>query len=110
MRRKFVEAQDNNPAKASEALAFIHTLYAVEKEIAERKLTGDAAVSLRRTRAGPIRLRFGEWLEEENRTALPKSPFGQAVGYTRAEFVQRKAWKVCTQGPKRCDVSKLCDV
>lgn len=83
VRRKFVEAQDNNPAKASEALAYIRTLYAVEKEIAENGLTGADAVLLRRTRAGPMRLRFGEWLEEENRTALPKSPFGQAVGYAR---------------------------
>ena len=81
VRRKFVEAQANNPAQTSEALAYIRTLYAVEKEIAGGKLTGDAAVSRRRARAGPIVTRFGEWLESEHRTALPKSPFGQAVGY-----------------------------
>ena len=81
VRRKFVEAQANNPAQTSEALAYIRTLYAVEKEIAEGKLAGDDAVRWRRTRAGPIVKRFGEWLESERRTALPKSPFGQAVGY-----------------------------
>ena len=83
VRRKFVEAQANNPAKATEALAFIRTLYAVEKEIAEKELTGDIAVSLRKTRAGPILKQFGEWLDDEHRTALPKSPFGQAVTYAR---------------------------
>ena len=86
VRRKFVEAQDNNPAKASEALAYIRTLYAVEKEIVEKGLTGDAVVTLRQARAGPILKRFGEWLEEENRTALPKSLFGQALGYARNQW------------------------
>lgn len=86
VRRKFVEARDNNPAKASEALAYIRTLYAVEREVAENGLTGDAVVSLRRTRAGPILVRFGEWLDEEDRTALPKSPYGQAVGYARNQW------------------------
>ncbi len=37
-----------------EALAYLRTLYAVEQEIAEGKLAGDTAVSLRRTLAGPI--------------------------------------------------------
>ena len=83
VRRKFVEARANNPAKATEALAFIRTLYAVEKEIVDGKLVRDIAVSLRKTRAGPILTRFGDWLEDEHRTALPKSPFGQAVAYAR---------------------------
>jgi hypothetical protein len=86
VRRKFVEAQENSPAQASRALAYIRTLYAVEREIAEKKVTGDNVVALRRTRAGPILKAFGEWLEEEHRTALPKSPFGQAVGYARNQW------------------------
>jgi hypothetical protein len=81
VRRKFVEAQSNYPAKASEALAFIRTLYAVEKEIVDKKLASDMAVSLRRTRAGPILEKFEQWLQTEQRTALPKSPFGEAITY-----------------------------
>lgn len=81
VRRKFVEAQANNPAKASEALAFIRTLYAVEKEIVDEKLASDATVSLRQARAAPILKKFGEWLEIERRAVLPKSPFGEAVSY-----------------------------
>jgi transposase len=83
VRRKFVEAQPSDPAKATKALAFIRTLYAVEREIAEKKLTGENVVHLRRTRAGPILTALGEWLEDEHRTALPKSPFGQAIAYAR---------------------------
>ena len=81
VRRKFVEARENNPAKASEALAYVRTLYAVEKEIAEGNLVGAAVAALRQARAGPILVRFGEWLSAEGRSALPKSPFGQAVSY-----------------------------
>ena len=87
MRRKFVDARVNNPAKASEALAYIRTLYAVEKEIADGKLASDAVVSLRHARAGPILRRFGEWLEVEQRTALPKSPFGAALSYALNQMV-----------------------
>ena len=81
VRRKFVEARTNNAAKASEALAYIRTLYAVEKEILDEQLVGDAMVSRRQTRAGPIVRKLGDWLEVEQRSALPKSPFGQAVSY-----------------------------
>jgi transposase len=86
VRRKFVDAQEASPAQATKALAFIRTLYAVEREIADTMLKGDDVVALRRTRAGPILKAFGEWLEEEHRTALPKSPFGQAVSYARNQW------------------------
>jgi hypothetical protein len=86
VRRKFVEARDNDPAKASEALAYIRTLYAVEAEIVAEKLTSDNAVSRRQTRAGPILKQFGDWLDVEERSALPKSLFGQAVSYARNQW------------------------
>ena len=86
VRRKFVDAQESSTAQATKALAYIRTLYAVEREIAEKMLKGDDVVQLRRTRAGPILKAFGDWLEDENRTALPKSPFGQAVSYARNQW------------------------
>lgn len=86
VRRKFVESQASDPAKASEALAFIRTLYAVERQIQTEQLVGDNAGSLRRSRAGPIITQFGDWIETEYRTALPKSPLGQAVGYARNQW------------------------
>ena len=87
VRRKFVESQVSDPAKASEALAFIRTLYAVERQISTEQLVGDNTVSLRRSRAGPIVRQFGAWIEQEHRTALPKSPLGQAVGYARNQWL-----------------------
>ena len=85
-RRYFVETQTCDP-RAVEALAFIRTLYAVEREIqVEREkpdgtFTDADVVRVRRTRAGPILAAFADWLEVQHRATTPKSLFGQAVGY-----------------------------
>lgn len=84
-RRGFVDAQDSEP-RSLEALAYIRTLYAVERDLQDQDLTGDNALSLRRTRAGPILDAFAHWLDEQHRTALPKSLFGQAVAYARNQW------------------------
>jgi hypothetical protein len=90
-RRYFVEAEPTDP-RAVEALAFVRTLYAVEKELKDERVrlggifTDDDAVRWRRTRAGPILARFANWLELQSRSATPKSQFGQAVGYARNQW------------------------
>lgn len=90
-RRKFVEAQENDP-RSVEALAFIRTLYAVEGHLREPKqkhgkLVTDAdVVKTRQTRAGPILEEFSDWLETQHRSATPKSLFGQAVEYARNQW------------------------
>jgi hypothetical protein len=90
-RRYFVEAEPSYP-RAIEGLAFIRTLYAVEKELKDERarlgeqFTSDDAVRWRQTRAGPILGKFAEWLEVQNRSATPKSLFGQAVGYARNQW------------------------
>jgi transposase len=90
-RRYFVEAEPSDP-RAVEALAFIRTLYAVEREVKDEreKLCGQFAdgdvVRLRQTRAGPILAKFSDWLEEHRRQATPKSLFGQALEYCRNQW------------------------
>ncbi|WP_202920213.1 IS66 family transposase [Urbifossiella limnaea] len=90
-RRYFVDAEPTDP-RAVEALAFIRTLYAVEREIqVEREKPGETftaadVVRIRRTRAGPILAQFRDWLDEQQRSATPKSLFGQAVGYARNQW------------------------
>ena len=90
-RRYFVEAEPSDP-RAVEALAFIRTLYAVERRIQDERdkpgstFTDADAVRVRRTRAGPILARFSDWLEVQHRSATPKSLFGQAVGYSRNQW------------------------
>jgi transposase len=90
-RRYYVEAEPSDP-RAVEALAFIRTLYAVEREIKdEREKLGEGfadadGVRFRQTRAGPILTQFSGWLEEQHRHATPKSLFGQAVEYSRNQW------------------------
>jgi len=90
-RRYFVEAEPSDP-RAAEALAFIRTLYAVEKELKDERarlgerFTKDDAVRWRQTRAGPILAKFSDWLEEQHRSATPKSLFGQAFAYVRNQW------------------------
>jgi hypothetical protein len=91
-RRYFVEAEPTDP-RAVEALAFIRTLFAVERELKDERarlgegFRDDDVVRWRKTRAGPILRRFADWLELQNRTATPKSLFGQAVGYARNQWL-----------------------
>ena len=90
-RRYFIEAEPSDP-RAVEALAFIRTLYAVEREIKdEREKHGEKFIDsdvmrLRQTRAGPILAQFSDWLEVHHRQATPKSLFGQAVEYSRNQW------------------------
>ncbi len=90
-RRYFVEAEPSDP-RAVEALAFIRTLYAVERLIQEQRdrpgntFTDADVVRVRRTRAGPILVQFADWLDVQHRSATPKSLFGQAVGYARNQW------------------------
>jgi hypothetical protein len=91
--RYFVEAEPSDP-RTVEALAFIRTLYAVEREIRdERERLGDQfaaaeVVRRRQTRAGPILATFADWLEEQRIAAPPKvKPSGSSTdGYAAASI------------------------
>jgi transposase len=83
-RRKFVEAQGSDAARAASALEFIRRLYAVEKDLA--KIAADTENETlrqqqRHARATPILVEFHCWLEQEGRQILPKSPIGEAIKY-----------------------------
>jgi len=90
-RRYFVEAEPTD-SRSVEALAFIRTLYAVERAIRDErdklgeKFADAEAVRWRQTRAGPILEQFADWLEVQHRQATPKSLFGQAVEYSRNQW------------------------
>jgi transposase len=83
-RRKFYEARTTDPERAHEALARIRRLYEVER--AAKDLDDAARLALRRERSAPMLDSLGRWLEEQSLRVLPKSPMGQAVGYTRSNW------------------------
>ena len=83
-RRYFFDAKASDPARALPALGFIQQLYAVEREV---KGADAATRRARRTeQALPVLARFRRWLDDQADRLLPKSPIGEAVGYTRAQW------------------------
>jgi hypothetical protein len=79
---KIVKA--NGDRRALVAIAFIRQLYAVEREA--RDLDAVKRRDLRQEKAKPILERFKIWLDEAAATALPKSAFGQAIGYAQNQW------------------------
>ena len=92
-RRKFLEAQNSDPARVAAALAYYRQLYFIEKqikaEIGKHAADGDeeacAAIRLRhrQQRSLPVLEEFEKWLAEQKLAVLPKAPISGALGYVR---------------------------
>jgi hypothetical protein len=101
-RRKFIEAQASDPARAAAALAHYRALYAIEKrikaEIATLPPDADEAtraairLRVRQEKAVKVWEDFETWLEAERLNVLPKSPLGGAVGYLRNNWEALKRY------------------
>jgi len=84
-RRKIFDAQDIEPVHAKEALDAIGALYALEAQIRDGQLTGEAKRALRQEQAKPVLDRFFAWIELQfdQQGFLPSSPFLGALSYIR---------------------------
>jgi hypothetical protein len=80
-RRKFHEARTSDPGLSAIALAFIQSLYKVEREAKEQEMSPDQRKALRQEKARPVLDSMHKWLEGMRDQVLPKSPMGEAVGY-----------------------------
>ena len=96
-RRKFVEAQNADRARAEIALAHIAQLYAVEKQLREH-LHGECkeldrlerfqrVLAERQARSLPVLKKLGDWLDGEAPRVLPKNPIREAMDYTRNNWM-----------------------
>lgn len=88
VRRKFVEASQNDPPRASHALEEIAKLYQVEKIIKEEQLEAEAVVRLRRESSYPIIKRLEQWCKKEYALTVDKSPIAKAMFYMYTRFEQ----------------------
>jgi transposase len=84
-RRKFFDAMKSDAARSRIALAYIRELYEIEKR--GRDLGEAERRDLRLAEAKPLLETFKTWLDAEAKKALPKSPVGEAISYTRAQWV-----------------------
>jgi transposase len=83
-RRKFVEAEKTSPQLAHEAVARIQGLYALEHEA--KHLDASARAALRQQQAKPQLDALKVWLDGAQRTALPKTPIGEALTYAANQW------------------------
>jgi transposase len=84
VRRKFYDARHTAPRPAHQALARIGQLYEIERACAE--IPAEERCMIRQRDAVPMLIAFGEWLDEQSRKVLPKSPVGQAMAYARNQW------------------------
>jgi len=82
-RRGFVQAEDVEPTRAADALERIRALYEIEREIAEKRLEGEAKLAMRAKHSQPRVADFFVWLERElvAHALLPTNPFTKAALY-----------------------------
>lgn len=84
VRRKFVEALDENKRYASEAIVYIGKMYKIEEEMRDAGLDAEDIRERRQTESYPIIQEFEEWMDSVAGKFTPKSRMGKALKYTYA--------------------------
>ena len=86
-RRKYHDCRSSDPERSHAAIAWIGRLYAVEREAREGTWDDARLMTTRAERSRPALESFGAWLEGESKKVLPKSPIGEAIAYSRSNWV-----------------------
>ncbi len=79
--RYFEEAELSDPRYAAEGLAFIRTLFDVERRAKEQRLAEHEVLALRQREALPILAELLTWLTRTRERVLPRSPIATAIRY-----------------------------
>ena len=82
VRRKFVEALDENKKYASVAIVYIGKLYKIEEEMRDAGLTPEEIKERRQKESYPIIQEFEKWMDSVANAFTPKSRMGKALVYT----------------------------
>ena len=82
VRRKFVEALDENKKYASEAIVYIGKLYKIEEEMRDADLTPEEIKERRQKESYPVIQEFEKWMDSVSNAFTPKSRMGRAIVYT----------------------------
>ncbi len=85
-RREFVKAETYEPQLCAEAIALYGQLWDIEER--GKLKTAQERYELRQREAVPVWTTLERWLDSDRvqRAALPRSPFGKAVGYMRNQW------------------------
>ena len=85
-RRRFYEALEADKENATNALAAIARLYAIEREAKQLGLDFDARREKRQAEAKELLEAMKAWLTVLKPKVLPKSPMGEAIGYALRQW------------------------
>lgn len=80
-RRKFEEAEGEQPILAVEGGTFLAAMFLVEEEAAASGVVGAELLALRQSRTAPIASEFRKWIEAVGPDLLPGTPLARAVNY-----------------------------
>ena len=83
-RRGFFDARASQPREAHYVLSLIGQLYDIEEQY--RQCGADERLAARKERSTPVLDRLKQFLDEQTAGALPKSQYGQAIGYVRNQW------------------------
>lgn len=85
-RREFTQSESYEPVLCGQIGSLYGQLYEIEER--GKLLSVDARLELRQREAVPIWRRMEAWLQSDAvlRAALPRSPFGKAVGYLKNQW------------------------
>lgn len=81
VRRKFHQAQSNDPLRSSEALQLIRLLYDIERDARHQNLSATERKELRLEKSLPVLNALGAWLAHTRKEVTPRSAIGQATSY-----------------------------
>lgn len=85
-RRKFHEALSNDKVRAESMLNKMQQLYKIEEQARENQLTHEDRLALRQKLAVPLLEEMKQWLDNNLKEVLPKSPIGMAIQYSLARW------------------------
>jgi len=103
--RKRFKAAQSSDLRAQVAMAFIKSMYAIEKRIRKRKTREWADLSIderaervwqvRQAETVPLLNNFGVWLRQTSGNVLPKSELGEAIRYTLNQWDALQVFTTC---------------
>ena len=95
-RRKFDQAMEHDPVRASQALSLWQSLYQVEKQAKAEAFSPEALLTIRREKSIPLLEQLHDCLTAWQSQVLPKTPIGKAITYSMNQW---EALKHYTQDP-----------
>jgi transposase len=104
-RRKFFEAQTNDPQRARYALTQIQLLYDIERRCRHQQLSEQDICELRGKEAVPILTHLGEWMQKVYPEVLPKSAMGLALAYSLKRWEELMVY--CSDGKLQIDNNSI---